>query len=201
MTGSANLAVPGAALSTVKPWLAADHLRRVTARGHRPTALRLRQLRAIVRGDDSVTADALYVELGGRASIRRLITVCGLTDSHPAASYWSSTVISARDTARMGLCLADGRAAGARWTPWLLGELRRAGDNFGVREALPTRVAAAVAVKNGWLLRGADQRWQVNCLAVADSWVLGVMTRYPASLGLRHGRRLCRSVGSQLAGR
>jgi hypothetical protein len=198
LTGSANFAAPGAALATVKPWLAADALRRGTSRGQRPTEARLRQLRAIVRGDDSAEADALYTELGGRATIRRLVATCGLTDSRPVATHWSGTVMSARDAARMGLCLADGRAAGARWTPWLLAQLRKVKSDFGVRDALPPATAATVAVRNGWLVGGAKPRWQVNCVAMADGWVLGVVARYPAKLGLAHGKRLCRTVGSQL---
>jgi hypothetical protein len=200
MAGSGNLGSPGDALSVIKPWLAADHLRRVSALGRTPTGDRLRQLRAVVRGEDNAATDALFAELGGAASIRRLVRRCGLTDTTPNPAYWSSTVVSARDTVRLGACLADGRAAGDRWTSWLLREMRRVrgtGD-FGVRRALPAAVAARVAIRNGWLLRDEDSRWHVSCLAVDQGWVLGVLARYPARLGLRHGKRLCRGVGSQL---
>ena len=201
LSGSSDVAVPGAAMSVVQPWLAADQLRRVDARGHRPSPTRLRQLRAIVRGDDRAATDELYRELGGPASIQRLIKVCRLTDSRPHGSHWAGTLLSARDTARLGRCLADGRAAGRRWTPWLLGELRavRGVGDFGVRGTLPAGTAATVGIKNGWLLAGS--RWHVRCLAVARDWVLSVAVRYPARLGLGHGKGLCRQVGDQVIAR
>jgi hypothetical protein len=200
VTGSANLGSPGDALSVIKPWLAADHLRRVAALGRTPTGGRLRQLRAVVRGEDDTAAGALFAELGGAATIRRLVRRCGLTDTRPGRADWRGTRMSARDAVRMGACLADGRAAGDRWTSWLLREMRRIGGtgDFGVRLALPAAVAARVAIRNGWLLRDGTRRWHVSCLAVDQGWALGVLARYPARLGLRHGKRLCRGVGSQL---
>jgi hypothetical protein len=200
LTGSPNHTVTGEALAIVTPWLAADQLRRADEDGETPDAARLRRLSAIVRGEDVSAADALYRESGGDASIRRMVSVCGLTDSRPGPRRWGSTIISARDSARLGLCLADGRAAGERWTSWLLGELRRVdGDGaFGVREALPARAGAALSIRNGWQLDADEANWRVNCLAVNERWVLGVLTRYPARLGLPHGKRLCRSIGEQL---
>jgi hypothetical protein len=203
ISGSRNLAAPGDTMSMVKVWLVADYLRQAHARGDTPDPRRLAELSLVVRGDEAGTAaEALYRGLGAAASINRLVTVCGLTESRPYKDYWSRTTMSARDTVRMGLCLADGRAAGPRWTPWLLTEMRGAqgvGD-FGAREALPATEAAEVAIKNGWLLRDEDGLWHVSCLAVGQDWVLGVLARYPGDLGLGHGKRLCRSIGAQLIG-
>jgi hypothetical protein len=103
-------------------------------------------------------------------------------------------------TPRLGACLADGRAAGPRWTPWLLDEMRqvRGVGDFGVRAALPDRLAGTVAIKNGWLLRDEDRLWHISCLAIGDGWILGVLARYPGRLGFGYGARLCQKVGEQL---
>ena len=52
-----------------------------------------------------------------------MISVCELADSAPGEDL-SMTLMSARDTVRLGLAIADGRAAGPQWTPWLLDEMR-----------------------------------------------------------------------------
>jgi hypothetical protein len=127
----------------------------------------------------------------------RLITTCGLTDSSPYRDWWSNTTISARDTVRLGACIADGRAAGPRWTGWLLDEMRqvRGVGDFGVRLALPD--PGRVAIKNGWLLREEDRQWHISCLAITEEWVLGVLVRYPGALGFDYGATLCEKVGKQ----
>lgn len=200
VTGSANLSAAGDALAMVRPWLAADHLRRVAAGGHVPTQRRLRQLRAVVHGHGTSAADALYRELGARASVQRMVRTCGLTDTRPDGDSWKATVVSARDAVRIGACLADGRAAGARWTPWLLNAMRivHGSGNFGARRVLPTPLAGALAVANGWLLQERARLWHLSCLAVDRDWVLSVLTRYPKRLGLRHGKSLCDAIGSQV---
>ncbi|MCW2638362.1 MAG: hypothetical protein JWP76_668 [Dactylosporangium sp.] len=75
---------------------------------------------------------------------------------------------------------------------------RPAGGRWGIIDALPSSAAATVAIKNGWTPVGADGNWHVNCLAIADGWVLAVEARYPISLGLDHGAGLCRTVAQQL---
>jgi hypothetical protein len=107
--------------------------------------------------------------------------------------------MSARDVVRLGLCIADGRAAGA-WTGWLLGEMRqvRGDGDFGPRKAFAAAAGAGIAVKNGWFERPEDEHWHFACLAIGDSWTLGVLLRYPAKLGEEHGRELCREAGEQL---
>ncbi|GAA2520443.1 hypothetical protein [Pilimelia columellifera] len=202
VTGSANVAAPSDTMSMVKAWLVADYLRLAFARDRQPAATRLRVLQAILRDSDNSTTYQLYAELGQEASIRRMVALCDLTDSRPSGALWSNTVVSARDTVRIGLCIADGRAAGPRWTDWVLIQMRsvRGDGDFGLRTALPPKVATTVAVKNGWILREGDGNWHISCLAVGQRWVVGVLARYPAGLGLGYGKSLCRSVGAQLVG-
>ena len=199
ISGSPNLTRPGDTMSMVKAWIAADYLRQVRP-GETPSPARLDLLTRMIRDSDNEAAEAVYRLVGGRASIERMVRICRLTDSQPYGNGWSKTVVSARDTVRMGQCLADGDAAGARWTGWLLGEMRqvRGTGDFGVRLALPPDVARTVAIKNGWLLRDEDGLWHIACLAIGADWVLGVLARYPGALGFEYGTRLCRTVGEQL---
>jgi hypothetical protein len=200
LTGSANLAETTDTASMIKAWIAADYLRRATEQGLTPGPTRLQQLSIMIRDSDNAAAETIHGLNGGSASIGRLIQTCGLTDSSAYRGWWSNTAVSARDTVRMGACIADGRAAGPKWTGWLLDEMRqvRGAGNFGFRAALPADQAAGIAIKNGWLLRTEDRLWRVNCLAIGDGWVLGVLNRYPGSLGFEHGAALCRTVGEQL---
>ena len=55
-----------------------------------------------------------------------------------------------------------------------------------------------MAIKNGWTYIYADGLWHVNCLAVADGWVLAVMLRYPIDRGLVFGADVCGHVARQL---
>jgi hypothetical protein len=200
ISGSANLSAPSDTMSMVKAWIAADYLRLAAERDVTPTPARMRQLTIMIRDSDNAAAQSVFGRVGRRASIERLVEICGLTETGPYQNWWSNTTVSARDTVRMGACLADGRAAGPRWTPWLLAEMRhvRGTGDFGVRTALPARLAATVAIKNGWLLRDEDRLWHISCLAIGADWVLSVLLRYPGRLGFEYGTRLCREVGKQL---
>ncbi|HEY3010662.1 MAG TPA: hypothetical protein VGJ63_21735 [Micromonosporaceae bacterium] len=198
--GSANLTAPSDTMSMIKVWLAADYLRRADASGQTPPAKALRRLSTMIRDSDNSAGQEFYRVLGGAASIERLVRICQLTESGGYLDRWSNTIVSARDTARLGGCLAGGRAAGPRWTPWLLDQMRgvRGDGDFGVRDALADEVATNVAIKNGWLLRDEDDLWHISCLAIGDTWVISVLARYPGRLGLAYGARLCRDVGQQL---
>jgi hypothetical protein len=200
ITGSPNISETNDTASMIKAWLAADYLRRASAAGESPSQQRLNELSIMIRDSDNAAAQDIYLRNGQDDSIERLFGMCGLTDSSAYRGWWSKTKVSARDTARMGACIADGRAAGQAWTPWLLDEMRqvRGEGDFGARTAMPPEAAAHVAIKNGWLVRSEDGLWHVSCLAIGDDWVLGVLTRYPGRLGLEHGAGLCRSVGQQL---
>jgi hypothetical protein len=200
ITGSPNMAEPSDTMSMVKAWLAADYLRVSAEKGEEPSGFHLGQVTIMIRDSDNAAAIAVYELAGGHDSILRMIEICGLTDSQAHPNNWSNTVISARDTVRLASCIADGRAAGDRWTPWLLSEMRgvRGTGDFGVRRALPEPAASEVAIKNGWLLRDEDGLWHMACLAVTDRWAIGVLVRYPGSLGFDYGANACQTVGAQL---
>jgi len=196
INGSANIAAPSDTMSMIKAWIAADYLR--MAADAEISEARLRQLTVMIRDSDNAATQALFRAVGRRASIERLIATCGLTESSAYGDWWSNTTVSARDTVRLGACIADGRAAGPRWTAWLLDEMRqvRGAGDFGVRLALPD--PGAVAIKNGWLLRDEDKLWHISCLAIASEWVLAVLIRYPGELGFDYGTALCEEVGRQV---
>jgi hypothetical protein len=120
--------------------------------------------------------------------------------------------MSAEDAVKMGLCVADGRAAGPQWTKYVLSEMRQVrggvkdqppgfeptgGGRWGIIDGLPADVVPTVSIKNGWTPL-KDGLWHVNCLAVQDEFVLAVQVRYPISKGLQYGADVCRSVTQQL---
>ncbi len=176
--------------SMIKAWLVADQLR---LHGWDP------RLSGIIRDSANEPAWEIYHALGREQSIERMISLCDLTDSAPGEDL-SMTLMSARDTVQLGRCLADGSAAGAKWTPWLLDEMRavRGTGDFGIREAVATPQRERIAIKNGWEKRQAQAEWNVNCLAIADTWSMAVLTRYPSSWPLGHGARICKEVAIEL---
>lgn len=198
ITGSNNQTTAQSTASMIKAWIAADYLRRATERGTKPSRTTLNQITIMIRDSDNDAASDLFAQLGQAASTQRLIAICGLTDSR-ANSNWSSTMLSARDAARMGQCIADGRAAGPTWTEWLLTEMRsvRGAGRFGIIDALPAAETGRTAIKNGWINR-IDGRWHVNCLAIGTDWVLAVETVYPISAGQGLGALTCRRIATQL---
>jgi hypothetical protein len=180
----------------IKAWIAADYLRMNQVV---PQA-RLDKIRVMIRDSDNLAAEEFFEIVGRAQSIGRLISTCKLTDSHAVRGSWSNTTVSARDTVRMAACIGDGRAAGKKWTPWLLTEMRsvRGFGDFGIRKALPAPIAKQTAIKNGWLLRDSDGNWHIACMAIGDGWTLGVLARYPGDLGVGHGTNICKSVAAQL---
>jgi hypothetical protein len=198
--GSTNLNETNTTASLIKSWIGADYLRRAAESGQTPSETRMQQLRVMIRDSDNQAAQSLWVAIGGSASIGRLVKTCKLTDSSAYKNLWSNTRLSARDTARLGVCIADGRAAGPKWTKWLLNEMRavRGTGDFGIRKAFPVSTQKNIAIKNGWVTRDAVGEWHVNCLAIGDGWTMGVMTRFPASLGYTYGAKICEDVARQL---
>lgn len=204
--------------SMVKIWIVSDYLRRLGDR--KPPAGRLEQASTAIRDSDDNAAQSLFLAGGGRPVIERLVSVCHLTRTEPVVPpgaskvWWSYTRISAADAVRMGECVGNGTAAGPRWTDWVLTEMTRVrgstaaadqhasrgGGRWGIIDGLPDEPTGRrpVAVKNGWTMINADQMWHVNCLAVADDWVLAVLLRYPRERGLDHGARICAEVAGQL---
>jgi hypothetical protein len=199
ITASSNATETSTTASMIKVWIAADYLRRVAETGGEPSPGRLTQLTQVIRDSDNAYAEAIFQELGAHESIERLIDICGLPYARAVPNRWSNTLLSPVDTALMGRCIADGRAAGPEWTDWLLNEMRsvRGIGDFGIRDALPPEQRSAVAIKNGWVVRKDQNAWHVNCLAVGDTWTMGVMTRYPADLGYEYGAEICRSLAAE----
>jgi hypothetical protein len=201
VAGSANMGETTDAESMVTAWIAADFLRRTAEIGDEPAEADLADLDTMIRDDDEAAAERIVAHVGGATeSMGRMVAMCHLPDTEPAGESWRDTVISARDAALMGGCLADGRAAGAQWTPWILNAMRqvRGTGDFGIREAFPAGERASIAIKNGWMLREADGLWRANCLAISDTWVLAVLQRYPANdsaaTDLAHVDAVCQQV-------
>jgi hypothetical protein len=211
IAGSENISATNSTESMIKAWLVSDYLRRLGAK--KPPPARLKQAAAAIIDSDDSAAQSLYLAGGGDAVVERMIKVCELTDTKIYPGWWSRTQISARDAVRMGSCIANGTAAGPTWTKWVLdrmtevrGGTARAdqrgtsgGGRWGIIDGLPPEIVRqGVSIKNGWTLVGADRNWHVNCLAIAEDWVLAVLLRYPGSNGLQHGANICKSVAQQL---
>lgn len=189
--------------SMVKPWIAADYLRRTG----NPPPWRLAELSTMLRDSDDLAAEDVYRADGTDAVIQRMISICGLQHTRVESYWWSLSTTSASDTVRLGLCLADGRAAGP-WTWWLLSEMRQVrgglteqhatsgGGRWGLVDGLPPYTASWTAIKNGWTVH--DGLWHVDCLAVHPEFVIGVVMQYPAAKGLAYGAAVCATIARQL---
>jgi hypothetical protein len=187
--------------SLIKSWIGADFLRRAAEEGRTPSDEELEAVESMIRDSDNDAAEALYEANGGASSISRLISRCGLMDGRVAADGgWSRTLLSPADVARLGACIADGRAAGPTWTAYLLDELRGVRDegDFGIRKAFPPEQQHTIATKNGWVEREEEQEYHVSCMAIGDGWVVGVMTRYEIDKGYEYGAAICELVGRRL---
>jgi hypothetical protein len=191
--------------SMIKAWLTADYLRLLGNK--QPTTQRLAELSRMIRDSDDKAAQDIYQVSGRNTAIKRMITVCGLTETSVVNGWWSKTQVSARDAVRLGQCVADGKAAGPKWTSWVLSEMRQVrgtvaqepnGGRWGIIDALPAELAKDVAIKNGWTLLYEDNDWHVSCLAIQSDWVLSVLTRYPAKLGKQYGADVCKQITEQL---
>ncbi|MEH1099104.1 hypothetical protein [Micromonospora sp. CPCC 205561] len=199
--GSENMEETSTTASLIKAWIVADYLRRADDAGQTPSAAKLADATKIIRDSDNTRAEQFYNTVGRSASIKRLLSLCELTDSGVATDGgWSRTKLSPRDTARMGACIADGRAAGPKWTTWLIKEMRlvRGGGDFGIRKAFPAAERKTIAIKNGWIDRTREQEMHINCLAIGDTWTMGVMVRYPIGKGYEYGMTNCQKITEAL---
>jgi hypothetical protein len=195
-----NMSKTSSTASMIKAWIAADFLRRAAANGTKPSKLRMQQLTFMIRDSDNNAAQALWSVVGKANSTKRMIDICELTDSS-TSSNWSLTMMTPRDVARLGACISDGRAAGKKWTKWLLNEMRlvRGTGDFGIRKAFPAGTAKKIAIKNGWVIRDEDNNnWHVNCLAIGKGWAMGIMTSYATELDYTHGAKICEDITRQL---
>ncbi|SCG59661.1 hypothetical protein [Micromonospora humi] len=200
--GSKNMGETSTTASLIKSWVVADYLRRSAEDGKTPSDAKLADATRIIRDSDNTRAQEFYESVGSAASIKRLISICKLTDSKAAADGgWSRTLLSPRDTARLGLCIDDGRAAGPKWTKWLLNEMRlvRGDGDFGIRKAFPAAEQKKIAIKNGWIDRQKEKEYHVNCLAIGDTWTMGVMVKSPFSVGgWDYGMKACEQITEAL---
>ncbi|MEU0152976.1 hypothetical protein [Micromonospora fulviviridis] len=199
--GSKNMGETSTTASMIKSWIVADYLRRTADAGQTPSEAKLDDATQIIRDSDNTRAEQFYNSVGRSASIKRLIQMCDLTDSKVASDGgWSRTELSPRDTARLGRCIDDGRAAGPTWTKWLLNEMRlvRGVGDFGIRKAFPAKVQKTIAIKNGWIDRQKEQEMHINCLAIGDTWTMGVMVRYPIGMGYDYGMDNCEKITEAL---
>jgi len=198
--GSKNMHETSKTASMIKAWIASDYLRRQAEAGKTPSASSLDLVARAVQNSDNVAASALFDAVGHAASTTRMISMCGLEDSK-ASDNWSNTLLSAYDTAKLGACISSGKAAGSKWTSYVLTKMRTVNlGNWGIRKAFPDSVAGKIAIKNGWIDRQATQTYTVNCLAIGDRWSMGVMTAYPLSFsnGESYGAGVCKQVATAL---
>jgi hypothetical protein len=199
--GSKNMAETNTTASMIKSWIVADYLRRTADAGETPSDAKLADATSIIRDSDNTRAEQFYNLVGRSASIKRLISMCKLTDSSVAPDGgWSRTALSPRDTARLGNCIVTGTAAGPKWTKWLLNEMRlvRGTGDFGIRKAFPAAEQKQIAIKNGWIDRTKEQEMHINCLAIGDTWTMGVMVRYPINMGYQYGMDNCEKITEAL---
>ncbi|MGC4851972.1 hypothetical protein ACLQ24_00930 [Micromonospora sp. DT4] len=227
ISGSSNMTSTSSTESMIKAWIVSDYLRQIGDR-EPPPALQESARLAIIDSNDG-TADKVHAAAGGSYKpskssipdpvIQRAIRICGLTDTkrgnvEPYTGYWSYTRMSPRDAARVGDCIADGKAAGPKWTKWVLEQMSQVrgttakkdqkpdygGGRWGIIDGLPKSITAQgpVSIKNGWTPINSDGKWHVNCLAVNGKWSLAVMLRYPIKQGLDYGAQVCASVAAQL---
>jgi hypothetical protein len=220
ISGSKNITATNSTESMIKVWIVSDFLRSAAAAGKTPTKTQLGLASTAIRDSNDNSAETLF-NAGGRAPvISRMIKTCGLTETKavsPSGSrtvWWSYTRISARDAVRLGECVKSGKAAGPKWTSWVLSEMTKVrgttaakdqhettgGGRWGIIDGLPPEIVKAtpVSIKNGWTPIYADGLWHLNCLAITDDWVLAVETRYPIKQGLNYGAKVCASVATQL---
>ncbi|PWU61339.1 hypothetical protein DLE60_06195, partial [Micromonospora globispora] len=215
ISGAKNMTQTNSTESMIKIWFASDYLKQL---GDKPlSAERKRQISTAIRDSNDDSANALYKADGSAASIRRMISTCRLIDTKPGnvpgyIGWWSFTRMSPRDAVRLGDCVADGKAAGSKWTKFVLDEMakvrgsvddqqdRSGGGRWGIIDGLPESITSQgpVSMKNGWTPLNYDGNWHVNCLAMTDKWSLVVMLRYPQSSGLKYGAKVCASVATQL---
>ncbi len=207
LTGSANSAAgTNSTESMVKAWITGDYLRRQEQAGQTPSNGILAELTLMIIDSNDNMAQKYYEIGGSNTLMQRMISMCGLSHTKIFPYWWAKTQMSPQDAVKYGLCVANGTAAGAKWTPWLLETMKhvrggvndqisvtRQGGHWGIIDGLPPELAGTVSIKNGWTAYGDG--WHVNCLAIQQDWILSVMVRIG---GLQSAANACRSVAQQL---
>lgn len=174
--------------SMIKGWIAADFLRRIEAKGKTPSKTQLNDIALMIIDSNNKIAQEYFNLDGGDASMKRLISICGLTNVRLTSGSWSYTQMDPVDAAQYGACLRDGKAAGPKWTSWLLGVMKKVrgdvgaqvsdtkqGGRWGIIDGLPKSIQGDLSMKNGWTKY--KDGWHVNCLGIEPGWVLSVMLR------------------------
>lgn len=93
--GSRNMGETSTTASMIKSWIVADYLRRAADAGQTPSDAKLADATRIIRDSDNTRAEQFYNQVGRDASIKRLISMCKLTDSSVAPDRgWSRTALS-----------------------------------------------------------------------------------------------------------
>lgn len=93
--GSKNMNETSTTASMIKAWIVADYLRRADDAGQTPSDAKLADATRIIRDSDNTRAEQFYNSVGRDASIRRLLSMCKLTDSSVAPDGgWSRTALS-----------------------------------------------------------------------------------------------------------
>jgi hypothetical protein len=177
--------------SMIKAWIAADYLRNLDAKGQTPSDKVLDEITLMIIDSNDEMAEKYYQAGGRDAVVQRLQKICGLQSTTIHPYYWALTDMTVADALRYGRCVADGRAAGPKWTSWLLDTMKKVrggvkdntgddtkqGGRWGIIDGLPADVAAQTSIKNGWTFHSSsDNVWHVNCLAIHPSFILVVET-------------------------
>jgi hypothetical protein len=207
--------------SMIKTWIAADYLRH----HDQASATAQKELSQMIIHSDDIIASKYYEINGGDPSIDELVSLCGLKDTHDPeiADKWSYTTMSPADAARMGLCIANGTAAGPKWTNWLLKQMQNVqgsvqdqqastgGGRWGIIDGLPPYLVPSTSIKNGWTpqIYNGSHDWHINCLAINTGWVLAIELQYrwiapdnrwQHATNLVTGAHACASVTKELVG-
>ena len=192
--------------SMIKAWIASDYLRMQAAAGRTPSDAALGELTLMIIDSNDGLAEKYYDKDGTNAVVMRLISMCGLSNTKIYPYYWSRTTMTPQDAVRYGNCVANGTAAGPKWTNWILDTMRhvrggvndqisvaKQGGHWGIIDGLPPAIAAGTSIKNGFT--GYVDGWHVDCLAIQQDWVLNVMVRIGT---LQAAANVCKSVAQQL---
>ncbi|MGI5500595.1 serine hydrolase [Lentzea sp. CA-135723] len=179
--------------SMIKVWLALDL---VAAKGSVVSEADTAAMAKMIRESDDKIAQRFYLNLGGDASVRRMISTCGLLETTVTPNWWSKTTLTANDAARLGQCLEIGPGISPQWRDRLLAMMRDIAPDgrFGIPQA-PALQGKPLAIKNGWTRH--DDKWTVTCLALWDGWSLAVLTRARSTDHLA-GAQVCATVAQQL---
>ena len=219
--------------SMIKAWIVSDYLRQLGDK-EPPASDEGGGSSSPIRDSNDDAANEVYAAAGGSYKASPAAARRGdpagdqdlRADRHQAGNvppydgWWSFTRMSPRDAVRLGDCVADGKAAGPKWTKWVLDEMSKVQRHHAARTSRRSPAAAGgasstacppinaqgpVSIKNGWTPINYDGNWHVNCLAVTNKWSLAVMLRYPSEerSGLRREglRQRGHPAGHPAAGR